>query len=148
LYIVLLPANFIFRWVAEVVAKHVSVDGGLYQQLRWDTQRAKDFQGICQIIFCCEDVEAKKTGMTASTLEKWLARPEVPTKEFRQQIDSTMYCYSQLAALKDEQHSPFSQVEQRLAPAEFVFIGKAILCVTTSVFLNIICRNIDISNDT
>ncbi|EIW83162.1 hypothetical protein CONPUDRAFT_121609 [Coniophora puteana RWD-64-598 SS2] len=112
------------EWISDLEARHVSGPpdgGGLSEVLAWDTKRGRDFQCIAQLVYCCDGLPEKFLP-TAQKLERWLSRIDKPLPAFRQQMNEVLTEFWLLATSPNLQHA-FTQVDKRVAPVEFVFIG-------------------------
>lgn len=111
-------------WIADLELRHVNCEGGLAQVLEWDTRRGRDFQCLAQLVFCC-DLLPEHGLPTAAKLEKWLSRVDKPTQSFKNHIGDVLDEFGYIATTP-ELNSAFEQVDKRVAPVEFVFIGTVL----------------------
>ncbi|KAI6046100.1 hypothetical protein EDC04DRAFT_1872864 [Pisolithus marmoratus] len=109
------------EWIADLHTRHVNTEGALAQVLEWDTRRGRDFQCIAQMVYCCDSLPEHALP-TAQKLEKWLSRIDKPTHSFKARIDNTLNAFWHIADA-DNLNAAFNQVDKRVAPVEFVFIG-------------------------
>lgn len=101
--------------------RHVNCDGGLAEVLEWDTRRGRDFQCIAQMVYCC-DLFPEHALPTAAKLEKWLSRVDKPNQVFKNSIGDVLNEFGYIA-MTPGLSTAFEQVDKRVAPVEFVFIG-------------------------
>jgi hypothetical protein len=94
---------------------------GLGSVLEWDTSRGRDFQCIAQLVYCCDGLPEHPLP-TAQKLEKWLKRVDNPPTTFMAQINDVLSEFWHIATTP-ELNFPFTEVDKRVAPVEFVFIG-------------------------
>ena len=106
-------------------AKHVTVHGGLSSQFEWDTKRGRDFQNIAHFVYCCDGLPNENLP-TAQKLETWLSRVDPPGDQLKKEIDETLRELWMIAKEKNL-NKGFTAIGKRLAPVEFVFIGKCYL---------------------
>lgn len=105
--------------------RHVNCEGGLAEVLEWDTRRGRDFQCIAQMVYCC-DMLPDHALPSAQKLEKWLSRVDKPNQEFKNSIGDVLNEFGYIAATHGL-CTAFEQVDKRVAPVEFVFIGMVML---------------------
>ncbi|KAG2150495.1 hypothetical protein DEU56DRAFT_32120 [Suillus clintonianus] len=109
-------------WISDLELRHVNVDNrGLASVLEWDTTRGRDFQCIAQLIYCCDGYPDHPLP-TAQKLEKWLKRVDHPLPAFMVEINDVLSEFWNIAT-KDDLNAAFTEVDKRVAPVEFVFIG-------------------------
>lgn len=109
-------------WIADLELRHVNADNtGLASVLEWDTTRGRDFQCIAQLIYCCDGLPDHPLP-TAQKLEKWLKRVDNPSTTFMTQINDVLSEFWHIAT-KSELNAAFTEVDKRVAPVEFVFVG-------------------------
>lgn len=113
------------EWIAELETRHVNSENGLAHVLEWDTKRGRDFQCLAQLVYCC-DLLPDHALPTAQKLEKWLARVDNPNHNFKTHINDVLTVFWHIAT-SPELNAGFVQVEKRVAPVEFVFIGESAL---------------------
>lgn len=109
------------EWIADLHTRHVNSEGGLAQVLQWDTKRGRDFQCIAQMVFCCDSLPDHALP-TAQKLERWLSRVDKPGQVFKTQIINALNAFWHIAS-SEGLNAAFQQVDKRVAPVEFVFIG-------------------------
>lgn len=110
------------RWIAQLEDQHVAVDGGLSYVLEWDTKRGRDFQDIAHMVFCCDGLPDELLP-TAQKMEKWISRVDNPPAQFKINIEEVLTAFWRIASNK-RYNEAFTKITQRLAPVEFIFIGK------------------------
>ena len=103
-------------------ARHVAVDGGLSDVLEWDTKRGRDFQNIAHMVFCCDGLPDELLP-TAQKIEKWISRIDNPPEQFKADIEEVLTAFWRIASSK-RYNEAFTKITQRIAPVEFIFIGK------------------------
>ena len=102
---------------------------GLGSVLEWDTSRGRDFQCIAQLIYCCDGLPEHLVP-TAQKLEKWLKRGDKPPPKFMTHINDVLSEFWHIAT-KSELNHAFTQVDKRVAPVEFVFVGMVVVSCTS-----------------
>jgi len=95
---------------------------GLGSVLEWDTTRGRDFQCIAQLVYCCDGLPEHLIP-TARKLETWLKRVDSPPTTFMSQINDVLSEFWHMSTTKGLDIA-FTHVDKRVAPVEFVFIGK------------------------
>ncbi|KAF9567353.1 hypothetical protein CPC08DRAFT_703258 [Agrocybe pediades] len=108
------------QWITQLEARHVTHEDGLAVQLVWDTTRARDFQNIAYMVYCCDNYP-KETLPNAKNLEKWLSREDKPPKQFQQDMDDVLRGLWVLATTSE--YDAALKMPQRISPVEFIFIG-------------------------
>lgn len=98
------------------------MDGGLSDVLEWDTKRGRDFQNIAHMVFCCDGLPDELLP-TAQKIEKWISRVDKPPGQFKADIEEVLTAFWRIASNK-KYNEAFTKVTQRIAPVEFIFIGK------------------------
>ncbi|TFK43458.1 hypothetical protein BDQ12DRAFT_675017 [Crucibulum laeve] len=109
------------QWIAELEAKHVMIEGGLSDVIEWDTSRGRNFQNLAYLVFCCDGI-SDEVIPTAPKIEKWLTRDGIPEEPFKSDIESTLRKYWKTATTR-ALNKGFKEIQARLAPIEFIFIG-------------------------
>lgn len=110
------------RWITQLEARHVAVEGGLSDVLEWDTKRGRDFQNIAHMVFCCDGLPDEFLP-TAQKIEKWISRIDNPPEQFKADIEDVLTTFWKIASDK-KYNEAFTKISQRIAPVEFIFIGK------------------------
>ena len=98
------------------------MDGGLSEVLEWDTKRGRDFQNIAHMVFCCDGLPEELLP-TAQKIEKWISRTDKPPEQFKADIEEVLTAFWRIASNK-KYNEAFTKITQRIAPVEFIFIGK------------------------
>ena len=118
--------------------RHVSNEGGLSSKLEWDTKRGRDFQCLANFIYCCDGLP-KQLIPSHQKMEKFLTQSNPPSATFKSDLNLVLNEFYFLATEK-HLNIGFTQIEKRIAPVEFVFIGRSrgqsphILCAQRSIF--------------
>jgi hypothetical protein len=113
----------LYSWIELLVRQHATIDGGLAETLDWDTNRARDYQCMAQLIYCCDKFVQQAHPQSPAKIEEWISQPDEPNARFKADIKTTLDNFCFLAA--DEKHNAaFKKIKKRVAPVEFVFIGK------------------------
>jgi len=73
------------------------------------------------MVFCC-DLLPEHGLPTAAKLEKWLSRVDKPNQVFMNNIGEVLNEFGYIATTP-KLDVAFEQVDKRVAPVEFVFIG-------------------------
>jgi len=108
-------------YVNELDMKYISISGGLGSHVEFDTKRGRTFQNLASMLYCCEDVDLRRTP-SAIQLEKWLGGPKGPTHTFRSRMERTLSSLLEITSDK-ALNKGFTGFSAKVSPAEFVFIG-------------------------
>ncbi|KAI0682981.1 hypothetical protein BC835DRAFT_1260395, partial [Cytidiella melzeri] len=101
--------------------KDMRLNEGIAAQIEVDTTRGRDFQAVAQLVYCCEGIPDQRFP-TASKLDQWLHRKDYPRPSLKDEITKTMQMFQHIASTPGLDMG-FTQVKNRVAPVEFVFIG-------------------------
>ena len=85
--------------------------------------RASDFQHVAGLAYCCYKYP-EQVFPTYSHLDRWLSQPDTLPEDFMEQVRETLTAFWYIASNEGFNHG-FSQIDKRVAPAEFVFIGMS-----------------------
>ncbi|KAI0246291.1 hypothetical protein BJV78DRAFT_173348 [Lactifluus subvellereus] len=111
------------NYITHLEKTHVTIDGGLVDQIAFDDTRGRAFQNVAQLVYCCAGLPAAQRVPTAPKLEKWLTAPdERPSGAFRDAVAAVLDRLWELAR-SEELDAPFRRFKVKVAPVEFVFIG-------------------------
>lgn len=91
--------------------------------LSWDTKRGRDFQNVAHMIYCCDGYPESEQLPTAQKIDKWMNREDTPNQQFKNDIDAVLRKLL-VVATTPEYNAGFTKIAQRLAPVEFIFIGR------------------------
>ncbi|KAJ3501180.1 hypothetical protein NLJ89_g9457 [Agrocybe chaxingu] len=109
------------EWITQLEARHVAVEGGLSTKLSWDTKRSRDFQNLAHMVFCCDGLPDEMLP-TSQKIEKWIARCDKPSGQFQNDIENVLRTLW-VVATNDAYNEGFVNIDKRIAPVEFIFIG-------------------------
>jgi hypothetical protein len=110
-------------WIGNLESQFVSAENGLANVLQWDTKRGRDFQCIAQLIYCCDNIPNQTGPPSMQKLSKWLLREDQPPETFKSRINEVLTSFRHIASSADL-NSAFIKITARVAPVEFVFIGR------------------------
>jgi hypothetical protein len=111
------------NYITHLEKTHVSIDGGLVDQIAFDDTRGRAFQNVAQLVYCCAGLPAAQRVPTSAKLEKWLTAPdERPSTAFQDAMDAVLSRLWELAR-NSELDAPFRRFKAKIAPIEFVYIG-------------------------
>jgi hypothetical protein len=111
------------NYITHLEKTHVTIDGGLVDQIAFDDTRGRAFQNVAQFVYCCAGLPAAQRVPTAVKLEKWLIAPdERPSAAFQDAMGAVLSRLWELAR-SEELDAPFRRFKAKIAPVEFVFIG-------------------------
>ncbi|KAI9456627.1 hypothetical protein F5148DRAFT_984387 [Russula earlei] len=108
-------------YVNELDMKYISISGGLASHVEFDTKRGRTFQNIASMLYCCQDVDLRRTP-SAPQLERWLNDPDGPTRTFQFRVERMLSNLLEIACDK-ALNMAFTAFSAKVSPAEFVFIG-------------------------
>ncbi|KAF9222541.1 hypothetical protein BS17DRAFT_735287 [Gyrodon lividus] len=115
------------EWISDLELRHVNCDGGLAELLEWDTKRGRDFQCIAQLVYCCDSLPDHALP-TAQKLERWLSRTDKPNQVLKTHISDVLTEFGYIA-MTPGLNAAFDEVDKRVAPVEFVFIGTLLFII-------------------
>lgn len=109
-------------WACKLIPKYLGTEStSLATRIQLDCTRAKDFVGIARIAYCCESLPTVRLSIV-SGLEAWLKQSSKPSAAFKNSIDTVLQTMSTLASTP-EYNAAFTEIKERVAPVEFIFIG-------------------------
>lgn len=111
----------------------MTVENGLSHVLEWDTKRGRDYQNLAHFIFCCDRLPAEDLP-TPHKLEVWLSREDPPTESFKNDIEAVLTDFWNMATDRSLNEA-FRVINKRIAPVEFVFIGKSFQIIFSVFYL-------------
>ncbi|KAH9953921.1 hypothetical protein BGW80DRAFT_1191479 [Lactifluus volemus] len=112
------------NYITHLEKTHVTIDGGLVDQIAFDDTRGRAFQNVAQLVYCCSGLPANQYVPTAAKLDKWLNAPGGgrPTEAFQDAMAVVLGRLWEIAR-DPELDAPFRRFTAKIAPIEFVFIG-------------------------
>ncbi|KAI0261166.1 hypothetical protein BC834DRAFT_972944 [Gloeopeniophorella convolvens] len=110
--------------VGALERTHVSAPGGLAELIAVDGARARAFQNVAQLVFCCAGLPAARRAPGAAQLTRWLAAPtdSGPSPALRDALGSVLRRLRELARNR-ALDAAFRRFRAKVAPVEFVYIG-------------------------
>lgn len=75
------------------------------------------------MVYCCDGLPKHQLLPTSQKVEKWLSRIDSPGEQFKDDIERVLKDFW-LIADKKELNEGFTKIQQRVAPVEFLFVGK------------------------
>lgn len=108
-------------WINQLQAQFFGNTDGLPRVVDIDTKRARDFNLLAELVYCCHSYPTQAIPSHAK-VEQFVSREDKPTEEFKRSISEVLQEFWFIAADK-KLKTPFENVKQRVAPAEFVLIG-------------------------
>ncbi len=109
------------QYISHLTSSFINSDTGLTNHIELDTSRGRDFQAIAQMVFCCDGLPEQRFP-TAHKLDVWLQQTEPPKKAFKDAVKECLRVFRFVASTPGYDVG-FKEVKNRVAPAEFVFIG-------------------------
>ncbi|KAH9962556.1 hypothetical protein BGW80DRAFT_864202 [Lactifluus volemus] len=119
------------NYITHLEKTHVTIDGGLVDQIAFDDTRGRAFQNVAQLVYCCSGLPANQYVPTAAKLDKWLNAPggSRPTEAFQDAMAVVLGRLWEIAR-DPELDAPFRRFTAKIAPIEFVFIGTCVVRVS------------------
>jgi len=116
--------NLAFRWIILLEEKHIAIDDGLSTKINFDTTNARDFQNIAGMIFCCYNIP-NEVYPTSAQLHKWLLSQDEPSDIFKNEIEDVLRTMWVIGSVEGFNEG-FVNIEKKVAPIEFIFIGECV----------------------
>ncbi|PIL34001.1 hypothetical protein GSI_03709 [Ganoderma sinense ZZ0214-1] len=111
------------EWIGELQSRYVYIDDSLTQKINVTIKRGQDFQLIAGIVYCCDKLSEQEQAMPSSNnLNVWLSREDPPPDTFKGAIRDLFNRFWNIAN-DDDLNMAFTEMKQRVAPAEFIFTG-------------------------
>ena len=79
---------------------------------------------MAQLVYCCEGIPERRYP-SAHKLDVWLQQKDQPDKHFQNAITKALQTF-QFVASTPGYNLGFTEIANRVAPVEFVFIGKGV----------------------
>lgn len=121
-------------FISELDARYINCENGLTTIIDVDMRRGRDFQTLAQFVCCCWFYPERMVP-TSSKMEQWLSKPEEPNGVFKTAMKEALTKFWHIGYSKQLNY-PFTRIQKRVAPIEFVFIGESsyslssIVCVS------------------
>lgn len=110
------------NWITELDYKHVRDDAqGLVTLIKFNYKRGAHFQCLAQMVYCIEKLPGRSEP-TTTRVQSWLKRVDAPGPQLQREIEAVLGTYWFIA--NDENLKRPFDVKNKVAPVEFVFIGK------------------------
>lgn len=98
------------------------IDNSLTQKINVTIKRGQDFQLIAGIVFCC-DMYPEQAMPSSQNLNTWLLREDHPPEQFKAAMRDVLNRFWHIVDDEDL-NKAFTEIKQRVAPAEFIFTGE------------------------
>ncbi|KZT68263.1 hypothetical protein DAEQUDRAFT_728072 [Daedalea quercina L-15889] len=108
-------------FVGELDARYINCDNGLTTIIDVDMKRGRDFQTLAQFVYCCR-FYPEPVVPTAQKMEQWVSNGEEPEGWFKTALKEALTKFWHIGYSKTLNYG-FTQIQKRVAPIEFVFIG-------------------------
>ena len=108
-------------WISLLSKKNVNSENGLRWQIEVDLKRGRDFQSLANLVYCCSSIPNPRMP-SAQKIEQWIRDASEPEQEFKSAVEDVLRTFWYLAS-QERYNKGFTDIEQRVAPVEFVFIG-------------------------
>lgn len=109
-------------WINTINAQFVTVADGLQAKLGISEKHASGYQAVANIAYCCSHLPKQQGMPTFSALNKFLDQDTTPSKTLQRDMVDVMKKFTEIAT-KDKLRFGFSNIPQKVAPVEFVFIA-------------------------
>ncbi len=113
-------ADYITQLVSSFIIS--DVDMGIAEYVEFDTSRGRGFQAVAQMSYCCNNLP-RQHFPSGRQLDEWLKKNEMPGDAFKGALEESLGMFKVIASTPGL-NAGFKEVKNRVAPAEFVFIGK------------------------
>ena len=104
-------------------SRYLLHEDSLTQKINVAIKRGLDFQLVASLVYCCDTV-AERGQPTSKKLEEMLNRKNKPSEAFKRAINDTFTAFWHIADSPHLNHG-FTQIDKRVAPTEFTFIGAS-----------------------
>ncbi|EPS97578.1 hypothetical protein FOMPIDRAFT_99127 [Fomitopsis schrenkii] len=111
-------------FIGELDARYINCDNGLTTIIDVDMRRGRDFQTLAQFVYCCW-FYPERMAPSAPKMEQWLSNDEEPDGVFKTAMKEALTKFWHIGDTKSLNY-PFTRIQKRVAPIEFVFIGVII----------------------
>lgn len=120
------------RWINTINAQYVTGSDGLQDKLGISGKHASGYHAVAHIAYCCSHLPRQQKIPSFAALNKFLDQDTTPSKTLQRDMVDVMKKFTQIATT-DKLRLGFSQIPQKVAPVEFVYIGQppAPFCVPT-----------------
>lgn len=100
---------------------------GLQDKLGMSGKHASGYHAVAHIAYCCSHLPKKQRIPTFATLNKFLDQDSIPSKNLQRDMVDVMKKFTQIATTEKLRFG-FSNIPQKVAPVEFVYIGRSPCC--------------------
>jgi hypothetical protein len=112
------------RWINTINAEFVTGPDGLQGKLGISGKHASGYHAVAHITYCCSHLPKQQKIPTFATLHKFLDQDTTPSKTFQRDMVDVMKRFTEIATT-DKLRIGFSEITQKVAPVEFVYIGRS-----------------------
>jgi len=109
------------RWINIVNAQFVTGSNGLQDKLGISGKHASGYHAVAHIVYCCFHLPKQQRIPTFATLNKFLDQDTTPSKTLQRDMVDVMKKFTEIATA-DNLRFGFSNIPQKVAPVEFVYI--------------------------
>ena len=120
-------------FISELDARYINCDNGLTTIIDVDMRRGRDFQTLAQFVHCCW-FYPERVMPTSAKMEQWLSKHEEPSNVFKTAMREALAKFWHIGFSKQLNY-PFTRIQKRVAPIEFVFTGELFFQRSLSYFL-------------
>lgn len=114
------------RWINSINSEFVTGEDGLQTKLGISGKHASGYHAVVQIAYCCSNLPKKSNIPAFATLCKFLDQDTGPPKTLQRDLVDVMKKFIEIATTEKLRFG-FSNIPQKVAPVEFVYIGQFLL---------------------
>ena len=96
----------------------------LQDKLGISGKHASGYHAVAHIAYCCSHLPKKQNVPGFAPLSKFLNQDGSPPKNLQRDIADVMKKFTEIATT-EELRFPFSNIQHKVAPVEFVYIGQS-----------------------
>jgi hypothetical protein len=112
------------RWINIVNGDFVTGPEKLQEKLGISAKHASGYHAVAHIAYCCSHLPKKQKIPTFATLNKFLEQDNNPSKNLQRDVVDVMKKFTEIATTERLRFG-FSEIPQKVAPVEFVYIGRS-----------------------
>ena len=112
------------RWINTINSQFVSAPDSLQDKLGISGKHASGYHAVAHIAYCCSHLPKQQNIPNFATLNKFLGQDTSPGKSLQRDMIDVMKKFTEIAT-SDKLRFGFSNIPHKVAPVEFVFIGRS-----------------------
>lgn len=114
------------RWINTINAEFVVGADGLQDKLGISGKHASGYHAVAHIVYCCSHLPKQQKIPSFATLSKFIDQDSTPPKTLQRDMADVMKKFTEIATTEKLRFG-FSNIPQKVAPVEFVYIGQFLL---------------------